>query len=306
MIIQKISNLFENYGACLDSKNNPKNIKELDFNKTVSIFEKYGIILFRNYSIDPKNLNSITDRYTELYAVDAMRREKRFDKKIIRNVDLGENDILLHSEASFTPAWPEIIWFYCITPPKLSGGTTTLCDGIKLWKSLSFDAKNFFLLNPINYKLKIQIEKKKTPGKNKKRKWMIGSVGSGNGYVDWNKGILELSLNRFAVNEGRRLNELCFANHLLIKLNSENQLVKRSMINGNKIPNNLMREIKIKSDNLTYDHQWKKGDLLMIDNKRFMHGRRAYKKNDVRDIVNLQTSRASFGYGSSIRKTIKL
>ena len=41
-------------------------------------------------------------------------------------------------------------------------------------------------------------------------------------------------------------------------------------------------------------------------NKRFMHGRRAYKKNDVRDIVNLQTSRASFGYGSSIRKTIKL
>ena len=37
MIIQKISNLFENYGACLDSKNNPKNIKELDFNKTVSI-----------------------------------------------------------------------------------------------------------------------------------------------------------------------------------------------------------------------------------------------------------------------------
>ena len=39
MIIQKISNLFENYGACLDSKDNQKNIKELDFTKTVSIFE---------------------------------------------------------------------------------------------------------------------------------------------------------------------------------------------------------------------------------------------------------------------------
>ena len=63
---------------------------------------------------------------------------------------------------------------------------------------------------------------------------MISSIGSGNGYVDWKKGILELSLNRFAVNEGRKSNELCFANHLLIKLNSENQLMRRTMINGKK------------------------------------------------------------------------
>ena len=306
MIIHKLSNLFDNGGACIDSKNNQKDIKKLNYNKIVSVFEEYGVILFRNYSINPKNLNSITNKYTESYAVDAERRKKRFNNKIIRNVDLGEKDILLHSEASFAPAWPEIIWFYCITPPKYSGGTTTLCDGVKLWKSLSFDTKNFFLLNPINYKLKIQIEKKKIPQKNKRRKWMIGNIGSGNGYVDWNKGILELSLNRFAVNEGRKSNQLCFANHLLVKLNSENQLMKRSMSNGNKLPINFLREIKLKSNDLTYDHHWKKGDLLMIDNKRFMHGRRAYKKEDIRDIVNLQTSRASFGYGSTTRKRIKI
>ena len=306
MITQKISNLFQSGGACINSKYNKKDINKLDFKKIISVFEEHGIILFRNYTLNPKKLNSVTDRYTELYAVDAERREKRFNKKIIRNVDLGQKDILLHSEASFTPAWPEIIWFYCITPPKYDGGTTTLCDGVKLWKTLSYEAKNFFLHNPINYKLKIQIEKKKISGNNKKRKWMISSIGSGNGYVDWKKGILELSLNRFAVNEGRKSNELCFANHLLIKLNSENQLMRRTMINGKKIPNNLMKEIKIKSNDLIYDHNWKKGDLLMIDNKRFMHGRRAYKKKDIRDIVNLQTARASFAYGSSNRKKIKI
>ena len=144
MIIQKISNLFENYGACLDSKNNPKNIKELDFNKTVSIFEKYGIILFRNYSIDPKKFKFY---YRQIHRVICRRcneKRKRFDKKIIRNVDLGEKDILLHSEASFTPAWPEIIWFYCITPPSSVAELLHYVMGIKLWKSLSFDAKNFF------------------------------------------------------------------------------------------------------------------------------------------------------------------
>ena len=35
----------------------------------------------------------------------------------------------------------------------------------------------------------------------------------------------------------------------------------------------------------------------MINNKRFMHGRRAYEKKDPRDIVNIQTGKAQFGNG---------
>ena len=42
----------------------------------------------------------------------------------------------------------------------------------------------------------------------------------------------------------------------------------------------------------------------MIDNKRFMHGRRAFDKGTKRDIVIVQTERASFGYGSTTRKKI--
>ena len=53
-------------------------------------------------------------------------------------------------------------------------------------------------------------------------------------------------------------------------------------------------------------NQWEteKNDLLMIDNKRFMHGRRAFDKSIKRDIVIVQTQRASFGYGSTTRKQI--
>ena len=35
---------------------------------------------------------------------------------------------------------------------------------------------------------------------------------------------------------------------------------------------------------------------MMIDNRRFMHARRSFNKNDPRDIINIQTARASFGY----------
>ena len=45
----------------------------------------------------------------------------------------------------------------------------------------------------------------------------------------------------------------------------------------------------------------KKNDLIMLDNKRFMHGRRAYSKDEKREIVNIQTLKANFSYGFTTR-----
>ena len=39
----------------------------------------------------------------------------------------------------------------------------------------------------------------------------------------------------------------------------------------------------------------------MINNKRFMHGRRGYDKKDPRDVINIQTGKASFGNGFAIK-----
>ena len=56
-----------------------------------------------------------------------------------------------------------------------------------------------------------------------------------------------------------------------------------------RIPNHIMKEIKEKSDSMTYDHLWESNDLLMVDNVRFMHGRRSFQKNVKRDIVIVQS-----------------
>ena len=73
------------------------------------------------------------------------------------------------------------------------------------------------------------------------------------------------------------------------------------MFNEKKIPKNIFKEIHREADKLTKEHYWEKGDLLMLDNKRFLHGRRSYKENDPRDLVIIQSARASFGYGSTTR-----
>ena len=58
---------------------------------------------------------------------------------------MEEKKIYLHSEASFSPSQPEIVWFYCIRPPETDSGDTLYCDGIKLWEEIPAKFKLFFL-----------------------------------------------------------------------------------------------------------------------------------------------------------------
>ena len=73
----------------------------------------------------------------------------------------------LHSEASYSPSWPEIVWFYCYKAPKESG-QTTICDGRSVYKKLKAKTKNFFLSNQIIYNLVIPYERNMDKNLNKK------------------------------------------------------------------------------------------------------------------------------------------
>jgi len=107
----------------LKNTDKKKSIFDLKRSEIIKRFEQKGVIIFREFDIVAKKIKKFTDLFTETYAKDALRRKKRLNDSDIRDVDYQENihgepqAVDLHSEASFAPAWPEIIWFYCITPP---------------------------------------------------------------------------------------------------------------------------------------------------------------------------------------------
>jgi len=293
-----ISELIKNKGLIINMKGKD-DILKIRHNEIKKLFEKFGIILFKNFIIDPKKLTSFTDHYTQIYSPDALRRKIRFSNQNIRNVDSGNIRVDLHSESSFNPAWPEIIWFYC-NNNTAKGGETIICDGLLLWQKLNLETKNFFQLNPIKYKLSIPIVKR--INKTGKKIWPMNSLGVFNSFIDWDEGNLHLNQIRFAVQESRINNYLCFANHLIINYKDEPQIISRLMNNNKRIPKKFMNEIMKKSAENTLELKLEKNDFLMLDNKRFMHGRRAFTNKGVRDIVNIQTFKANFAYGETIRK----
>ena len=285
------SNLFKEEFIFL-SKKNKKNILKIDIKEIKSEFNKKGILLLRNFNFDIQNINQFTDKFTTRYANDAIRRKKRFEKKNIRNVDSGRKKIDLHSEASFSPSVPDLIWFVCITPPQKKGGKTILCDGVQLWDSLELKTKEFFLANPIHYKLKIPFENKALNKRSKK--WLLPYPGVENCIINYKKSLIEFNYSKFAVEVLRQNEKLAFANHLFVTLKSEPQMFGRTLRSGKEIPKKIINEIKKKSKKITYGINWEKNDIIMIDNKRFLHGREKISVNDKRDIVIVQTHKSNF------------
>jgi len=330
MIKKTISDKFFEGGLIINPSDS-ENVQKLDYGVIVKLFEKSGVILFRDFNIKPEEITEITDLYTERYAHDALRRASRMGQKLVRTVDYDSHDALLrarritqadmvkkkdeewkvdhdnyeemslHSETSYAPDYPEIIWFFCNEFSTNGRGCTTLCDGIKLWDNLSYETKNFFLLNPIRYKLKIPISEKKIG--NGTKKWLINQQGAGDGLLDLSNGLLNITQIRFAVHPSRLPNKMCFSNHILYR-DTDPNILEWGTIDGNKISQNILDEVKEKSKELTYDLDWKKNDFVMLDNKRFIHGRRAFKKSDKRDIMIVETSTANFAYGNTTRKKI--
>ena len=265
----------------------------------IESFEKHGILKFSNISNSHQIVFDFISQFSLSYANDANRRKERFDNSKIRNVDAGKQEIFLHSETSFSPSQPEIVWFYCINPGNDSSGKTVYCDGLKLWQNLLPKHKMFFLENPVKYKLKIPVNKKMR-GK-KKKKWFLEYPGVQNCYLNFKDSCLEFDFIKFAVEKSRIAKKLCFVNHLLIPLISEPQILERKFLNDKKLSKNKYTTIKNLAYAITKEISWEKNDLVMIDNMRFMHGRRKInKKNNSRDIVTIQTMHSNFGYGSTV------
>ena len=245
MYIELITKKFEGGGAFNFPRKN--NIYQLDYKDVIKTFEEKGIIIFRNYNLDNKEIIKITDIFTNAYANDAQRRKSRLNQKEVREVDYGNEEMALHSEASFSPDWPEIVWFFCNVPPPKNSGCTTFCDGIKLWDSLDVQTKNFFLTNPLEYKLEVPVGYKKKGSK--KRKWFLNYNGAGDGILDLHNGILKIKQIRFAANESRLPNKLCFSNHVLYR-NTDPTIKKWGTIGQKKIPAKILNDVKKKSDKL--------------------------------------------------------
>lgn len=258
-------------------------VLSLDHLKAQELFKSSGMLLFRGFQMSLRLFRSFVDRFTSQYWLDYGNSKKTLTPgDFIQSVTVSNHSIELHCENGIIPQQPDIIWFYCVAPA-VKGGETVFCDGVRVWKHLSQPTRQMFLSHKVKHA-------STTPrelylGEDKIVVLRIGDFKfAGTTYRFNDDESVTMEYITSAVKRTKYGSELAFVNSLIGPYLNH----KVTFEDGSEISDEIFGEIRRLYKDLTQPIHWQAGDLAMIDNTRYMHGREAFNDNQ-RDIYTLMS-----------------
>ncbi|MDZ7828931.1 MAG: TauD/TfdA family dioxygenase [Halofilum sp. (in: g-proteobacteria)] len=267
----------------------------LDSKRLHRLLDDHGVILLRGFRHDVDRFSDLVQRCSSRVTLDPARR---FTGRNAQLVDAGLDEVGLHLENGNAPFLPEVIWFYCEVAAA-KGSQTTVCDGEAAIDEIAPDCAAAFRERPISYERTVPGERWRryvshelglaggpesaTPAHLEQ----IESMVPGLSFELNEDGSLKYRFRTRAVHPSRFSRNPAFANSLLGPSNNYEHPVIR-FADGGKIPNAMWTDIEAATDRVTRDVDWCSGDVAIIDNTRYMHGRRRIE-DPARMIHNAQS-----------------
>ncbi|WP_448268655.1 TauD/TfdA family dioxygenase [Nostoc sp. DSM 114159] len=259
-------------------------ILELDKEEIISLFKANGILLFRGFDVDV----DIFKKFTNLLSTDFINYAGgAFSRRVINgdetllSVNDFKSEIKLHGEMYYQQNIPLMLWFFCANPP-LKDGETTVCDGRQFFNEISSSTKELFSKKKLKFTVRISQEdwqkKYQTDDLNQLEKMCQNN--NTHLTVNNDKSIL-LEYISPAIVPSRCGKYQVFINSLLPTKHLNPKVL--NFEDDSEIPEEVVSELNEIAEKITTEILWQKGDILMIDNTRVLHGRRSFA-DDQRDI----------------------
>jgi len=176
---------------------------------------------------------------------------------------------------------PLMLWFFCANPAA-KNGETTVCDGRQFFAELSNSTQELFSQKRLKFTAKMNKEQWQ-------KKYKIDDINELEQMCKMND-----THTTIYEDQSILLQYICpvvipsrcgkyqvFINSLLPAMQLNPDVLKFD--DDSEISDELMDELNGIAERITTNIDWKKGDILMIDNTRIMHGRRAFK-DETREI----------------------
>jgi alpha-ketoglutarate-dependent taurine dioxygenase len=255
-----------------------------------TLLRESGAVLLRGFSGSLGEFQQFTERVcTDFHQVGTRRavEDPRSDGHT-SEVPRSNFNLFAHSEGTYRPfpPPPEICFFNCVQPPTAAGGETFLVDGVRLLNRLPAALAERFREQGILYEALWETQRWQTEfqldslqaldrmlADNPQSSYlMVGDLMQ----VRCRVPAIQLSLGGLPA----------FANGLLAHLpaithprwlgrNAYSKPSNRVYFgNGDPIPEETVHMLIDLQDEIALDHAWQANDLLVLDNRRMMHGRR--------------------------------
>lgn len=286
----KTAPLSEKLGTTLFGKTD-FDICDLDREEIIDLFKSSHVLLFRGFNVDPDKFKQFTELFSTnfvSYVGGAYGREMINGDKTLLSVTGGKLQfpVPLHGEMYYRKHKPDIIWFYCATPA-LKDGETTICDGTQVYNELSPSTQELLHQKRLKYI-------RTYPASAWQKIYQTDDLSLVESICNENDMQLKVHQDSSitteyvtsAIQESRCGNYKVFINNILPVVEQESKGSNASIVrfeDDSKIPDDILKEIKTVTDKLTHSVAWQKGDILMVNNTRLLHGRNSFSDNQ-RDI----------------------
>jgi alpha-ketoglutarate-dependent taurine dioxygenase len=247
---------------------------DIDRTSVVQLYRTHGALLFRGFDLDTAQFRAFAQQFCPTSVVNESPGRQPVDPDAhVYTVDVGTRAFPLHPELSREPWKPDVAFFGCLSAPR-EGGKTTICDGVAL-----ADALPPALKEALSHRRLLYIQStwpsllKYWLGTDAPTDAQLASAPPGCPYEfrRFPQGIARI-FSRPALHKPMFADALAFGNFLLFAraLGHSDSVV---LDDGRPIPEEWVKVIETTAEQLTVPIDWRSGDLLMLDNTRFMHGR---------------------------------
>lgn len=260
--------------------------------RIMDLLRAHGAILLRGFGTDLATLSAFTAQFCSGSVFNESPDRQLLDAgRNIQSVNGGTAAFPLHPELSREPWKPDVYFFACLAPPRALGATT-VCDGVELVRQLPAALRDALAARRLRY---VQ------PAPAPVLEYWLGTPTPGDtllaappahcpcGFARVGDMVVRY-FTRPVLHRPMFTDAPAFGNFLLFSRYHNNRPGFPSFDDGQPVPDDWLAVVKAIGEGLTAAVAWQRGDLLMLDNSRFMHGRTAVLPDDGRLIASF------FGY----------
>ena len=269
-----------------------RDILALDPAALFALYRTHGALLLRGFPLSIPHFRAFARQFCATSVMNESPGRQPIDPAgNIHTVDGGTGAFSLHPELSREPWKPDAAFFACFSHPG-RGGATTICDGVDLVRHLPAPVRQGLEGRRLLY------IKGVWPGL---LHYWLGTATPDDallanppatcpyrfGRVD---GEIVRYFTRPALHRPMFVGAPAFGNFLLFARFNNNRPDHPVLDDGQPVPEAWLQAIRATGDRLSAAVEWRAGDVLMLDNSRFMHGRTAIMDAGARQIATF------FGY----------
>ena len=241
-------------------------------------YKAHGALLLRGFGADLEAFRRFARAHCPTAVINETPGRAVLDAAhSVQGVDGGTNAFALHPELAREPWKPDAALFGCLSPPG-AGGETTLCDGIALAAALPDAVRQGLEGRRLVYVMGVWPELLRFwLGTDTPDDALLANPPRAVPYRFWRlpDGRIAREFSRPALHRPMFADGPAFGNFLLFARFNNGRGNFPLLDDLTPVPEDWLQAIRATGEALTAEVRWQTGDVLMLDNTRFLHGRRA-------------------------------